>query len=204
MAQKRMFSLQIVDSDAFLEMPVSARLLYFDLGMRADDDGFVDSSKKIMKFTGASDDDLKVLLTKRFLLACDKGVIVIKHWKINNYIAKDRYNPTKYIEQKNKLFIKQNGSYTDCIQSVDIVSTQTRLGKIRLDKKHSENFLKLKKYLEESEKQIHSPEKFLDSLVLKYGKKLVDKLLVENIGLADWTKFLDVWKNEKTNIQSRN
>ena len=99
MAKKRMFSLQIVDSDAFLDMPTSSQLLYFHLAMRADDDGFIDNPKKIMRTTGVSNDDIKVLLTKRFILTFENGIIVIKHWKIHNYIAKDRYNETKYLEE---------------------------------------------------------------------------------------------------------
>jgi hypothetical protein len=133
MAQKRMFSLEIVDTDAFLEMPASSQALYFHLSMRADDDGFVSNPKKIIKMLGSNDDDLKILLTKRFILSFDDGIIVIKHWRINNYIQSDRYKPTKYIEQKNQLTLKENGSYTECIQNVYELDTQIRLDKIRLD-----------------------------------------------------------------------
>src|SRR3990167_1859849 len=112
MAQRRLFSQMIVSSDAFLEMPTSSRELYFQLGMYADDDGFV-NPKRIMKMVGASDDDLKVLLTKRFVLAFESGVIVIKHWLIHNSIRKDRYHTTQYLDEKKLLFLKENGSYTD-------------------------------------------------------------------------------------------
>lgn len=91
-----MFSPDIVDSDAFLDMPTSSQLLYFHLGMRADDDGFV-NPKKIMRMVGANGDDLKVLLTKRFLLPFESGVVVIKHWLIHNLIRKDRYKETMYV-----------------------------------------------------------------------------------------------------------
>ena len=91
MAERRMFAKTIIDSDAFLDMPISARLLYYDLSMRADDDGFVNSPKKIMRIVGASEDDLKVLITKKFIIPFDSGIVVIKHWKIHNYIAKDNY-----------------------------------------------------------------------------------------------------------------
>ena len=113
MAKKRMFSLQIVDTDAFLEMPLSTQALYFHLAMRADDDGFVDNHKKIMKMIGSAEDDFKVLLTKRFVLGFETGIMVIKHWRINNLIRNDRYTETTYIEQKNRLLIKENGSYTE-------------------------------------------------------------------------------------------
>lgn len=138
MADKRMFSMKIVDSDAFLDMPLSTQALYFQLGMRADDDGFVSSPRKIQKLLGASDDDMKILLAKRYILAFDSGIIVIKHWKINNYIQKDRYKPSVYIEEKSSLTLKDNGSYTEvdtlCIQSVSTLDTQSRLDKNRIDK----------------------------------------------------------------------
>lgn len=126
MAQRRMFSLQIVDTDAFMDMPLSAQALYFHLGMRADDDGFVSNARRIQKLVGAADDDLKLLLAKRFILIFESGVIVLKHWKISNYIQKDRYKPTLYREEKATLFLKPDGAYTDhpsdgakpCIQSV--------------------------------------------------------------------------------------
>lgn len=138
MAERRMFAKTIIDSDAFLDMPTSARLLYYDLGMRADDDGFVNSPKKIMRMIGASDDDLKVLVTKKFIIPFESGVVVIKHWKIHNYIAKDRYTETKYKNEKALLQLDENNSYTTCIQNciqpVYNVSTQDRLGKDRLGK----------------------------------------------------------------------
>jgi hypothetical protein len=134
MALKRMFSLQIVDTDAFLDMPTTSQLLYFHLSMRADDDGFVGNPKKIIRMMGASDDDYKILVVKRFILIFESGVIVIKHWKINNYIQNDRYRETKYLEEKSGLIVKDNGSYTECIQGVSNMDSQIRLDKIRLDK----------------------------------------------------------------------
>lgn len=134
MAQRRMFSKQIVDSDAFLDMPQSSRLLYFSLAMQADDDGFVGNPKNITRAVGASLDDMKVLLSKRFILSFESGVIVIKHWRIHNYIQNDRYRETKYLEEKGALIIKENGSYTECIQDVSNLDTQYRLGKDRLGK----------------------------------------------------------------------
>lgn len=138
MAERRMFAKTIIDSDAFLDMPTSARLLYYDLSMRADDDGFINSPKKIIRMTGASDDDLKVLIIKKFVIPFENGVVVIKHWLIHNYIRKDTYNETPYKEQKAMLIIDKNKSYKlvedNRIQSVDEPSTQVRLGKDRLDK----------------------------------------------------------------------
>ena len=131
MAERRMFAKTIVLSDAFLDMPLSARCLYFTLGMLADDDGFVNSPKSIMRQAGASTDDLSLLMAKRFILAFDSGVIVIKHWRIHNYIQKDRYKESKYMEEKATLMIDQNGAYTECIQDVSTSDTQVRLGKDR-------------------------------------------------------------------------
>lgn len=129
MAQRRMFSQKIVASDAFLEMPTSSRELYFQLGMYADDDGFI-NPKKIMRMIGASEDDLKVLLGKRFVIAFDNGVVVIKHWKINNLIRKDFYEETIYTEQKNLLNTKENKSYTENQQIVNNPVTQVSIGKV--------------------------------------------------------------------------
>ena len=112
MAERRMFAKTIVTSDAFLDMPLSARCLYFTLGMFADDDGFVNAPKSIMRQVGASVDDLNVLLAKQFVITFESGVIVIKHWRINNYLRTDRYVETKYKEEKNRLNIEANGSYT--------------------------------------------------------------------------------------------
>ena len=127
MAERRMFAKTIVLSDAFLDMPLSARCLYFTLGMLADDDGFVNSPKSVMRQVGASTDDLNLLLAKRFILAFESGVIVIKHWRIHNYIQKDRYKGSKYIEEKASLAIDENGAYTECIQDVSKMDTQDRL-----------------------------------------------------------------------------
>lgn len=129
-----MFSKEIVRSDAFLDMPVSTQLLYFQLGMEADDDGFIDNGKAVSRLAGTSDDDTKLLIAKRFLLALKDGILVVKHWKINNYIPNDRYKETKYVELKNSLLLKENRSYTDCIQNVDKLDTQNRIDKNRLDK----------------------------------------------------------------------
>jgi hypothetical protein len=128
MAERRMFAKTIVTSDAFLDMPLSARCLYFTLGMFADDDGFVNNPKSIMRQTGASTDDLNLLIAKRFILTFESGIIVIKHWKIHNYIAKDRYKETKYLEEKNSLSIDSKGAYTECIQAVYKLDTQDRIG----------------------------------------------------------------------------
>lgn len=148
MAERRMFTKKIIDSDAFLDMPLSSQSLYFHLNMRADDDGFLNNPKKIQRMIGASEDDLKLLIAKRFVIAFENGVIVIKHWRMHNLLRKDRYNPTQYVEEKDRLIVKDNGSYTekaaeipmattwqpDDNQSGNQVATQDRIGKDSIDK----------------------------------------------------------------------
>lgn len=150
MAKKRMFSIDIVGSDAFLDLPYSAQCLYFQLGMRADDDGFVGNPKTIQRIAGTKASDLELLVKKRFLLQFPSGVVVIKHWKINNQIQKDRYTPTVYTEEYQRLYIKDNKAYTEsdkgCIHSVSEMDTQISIDKNRLDKnsiggeKHAHGF----------------------------------------------------------------
>lgn len=139
MAERRMFAKSIVLSDAFLDMPLSARCLYFTLGMLADDDGFVGSPKAIMRQCGASQDDMVVLLQKRFILAFESGVIVIKHWRMNNYLQNDRHKQTTYIEElatldidKKGAYTEKNSMYTECIQ--DVYTVKSSIGKVSLDK----------------------------------------------------------------------
>ena len=107
-----MISLEVVDTDAFLDMPQSSQLLYFHLNARADDDGFVANPKRIMRDMGSQLDDIKLLVVKKFLISFEDGVVVIKHWRINNYIRKDIYKETKYLNHKQTLFIRPNGAYT--------------------------------------------------------------------------------------------
>lgn len=142
MAERRMFTQKIVDSDAFLDMPLSTQCLYFHLNMRADDDGFINNAKKIQRMIGASDDDLRLLLAKRFILAFESGVIVIKHWRMHNLIRKDRYHPSQYQEELRTLQLKDNGSYTDDVNQLTTtwqpddnqMATEVRLGKDSIDK----------------------------------------------------------------------
>ena len=134
-----MFAKTIIDSDAFLDMPPSSQVLYFHLAMRADDDGFINNPKTIMRMVGAKDDDIKLLIAKRFIIPFESGVVVIKHWRIHNYIQKDRYTETKYIDEKNQLIINEKNGYSlkqislldDENDNVYILDTQVRLGKDR-------------------------------------------------------------------------
>ena len=138
MAERRMFAKTIIDSDAFVDMPLSTQALYFHLSMRADDDGFINNPKKIQRMIGASDDDLKLLILKRFIIPFDSGIVVIKHWKIHNYIRNDRYKPTVYTSEKALITSKENGAYTE-VDTVGIpngyqMDTQYSIGKGSLSK----------------------------------------------------------------------
>jgi hypothetical protein len=186
MAERRMFAKTVIGSDAFLDMPASARLLYYDLGMRADDDGFVNSPKSIMRMTGASEDDAKLLIGKKFIIPFESGVVVIKHWNINNYIQKDRYSETKYKEEKSLLSLDENKAYklpesianTQCIQNVYEVDTQVRLGKDRLGKSKDiyGTFKNVKLTQEENKK-----------LIDEYGEIKSDQII----------EFLSAYREEK-------
>jgi hypothetical protein len=160
-AERRMFAKSIIDSDAFLEMPLSTQSLYFHLAMRADDDGFVNNPKKIVRMLGTGEDELKVLFSKKFIIGFESGVIVIKHWKIHNYIQKDRYNPTKYIDELTLLATKDNKSYTmdtKCIQ--DGYTGKVRLGKVSLDKDSIVEVIEAKK--------VTPDDKLTNDIIQKY------------------------------------
>lgn len=147
MAERRMFAKSIVLSDAFLDMPMSARCLYFTLGMLADDDGFVGSPKAIMRQCGASEDDMRILVSKKYVLGFDSGVLVIKHWRLNNYLRNDRHVQTTYTEELDTLGIDDKGAYTQNVEKMERLPvgipndnqvvgsryTQDRIGKDSID-----------------------------------------------------------------------
>lgn len=149
MAERRMFAKTIIDSDAFLDMPLTTQALYFHLSMRADDEGFINNPKKIMRMIGASDDELRLLVAKSFIIPFESGVCVIKHWKIHNYLRNDRFKPTVYSEEKAQLVVKDNKAYSKAqlpaasgiplgippgIPTANHRDTQDRLGKDSIGK----------------------------------------------------------------------
>lgn len=142
MAERRMFTKKITESDAFSELPATTQALYFHLCMSADDDGFSNQIRMAMFNAHADRKDLDTLIEKKFVIFFeDRGVAVVKHWKMHNYIQKDRYNETKYLEEKARLILKENGVYsvvstmdTKCIQTVSKMETQVRLDKVSIDK----------------------------------------------------------------------
>lgn len=152
MAAKRMFSRDIIESDLFLEMPLTTQALYFHLGMRADDEGFINSPKRILREINCSNDDLRLLIAKGYVICFESGIIVITHWNMHNTVQKDRFKPTIYVEEKAKLTTDNNKKYiltdkaesncipsgnqmdTECIQDISILDTQYSIDKNRLDK----------------------------------------------------------------------
>ena len=192
-----MFAKTIIDSDAFLDMPATAQLLYFHLSMRADDDGFVNKPKTIMRMCGSRDDDLKLLFVKKFLIPFDNGIVVIKHWKIHNYISKDRYTETKYKEEKALLTLDENKSYTLCIQDVYKPSTQVRLGKDSIGKDN--NICAFPEEIHESEDEFF--ERIWKLYPIKKGKGQVSKTkkqVLRRIGYEEISRCVERYVTEMT------
>lgn len=140
MAERRMFAKTIVLSDAFLDMPLGARCLYMTMGMLADDDGFVNSPKAIIRQTGATEDDMKILIAKKFIIPFDSGVIVIKHWRINNYLQNDRTKPTVYQEEKALLTVDEKGSYSRNVYTDTVYIGKDSIGKNSIGNKRETHF----------------------------------------------------------------
>lgn len=130
-----MFAKSVIDSDLFLSMPPTAQNLYFHLAMRADDDGFIGNPLNIQRMIGARDDDMRLLTAKQYIIPFESGIVVIRHWKIHNYIQRDRYKETVYVDEKSRLSLEKSGvyepMYPECIQNVSSLDTQVR---VRLNK----------------------------------------------------------------------
>ena len=211
MASKRMFSIDVIDTDKFLDMPVSTQALYFHFGMRADDDGFVSSPKKIAKIANCTNDDLRILISKGYVIPFDSGVIVITDWKANNLIKNDRYKPTRYQEEFKKLEVK-DGSYIanqtvisggtqmepDWNQDGTQVEPQVRLGKDSIDKNN--------KYIVEQSPTKYPFKEIIEHLNQKSGKnyrysskatqKHIKARIKEGFTLEDFKRVID-WKVSK-------
>ena len=204
MAERRMFAKTIIDSDSFLDMPLSTQALYMHLSMRADDDGFVNNPKRIQRMIGASEDDLRILLGKSFILSFDTGVIVIKHWRINNYLRNDRYKPTVYQDEAQMLTTKENGAYT-LSDDVGIpngyqMDTQYRLDKDSKDKDSIKRFTPpsledVQAYITEKGYHIDA-----DSFIDFYTSK---GWLVGKTPMKDWKAAVRTWA-KRDNRQTNN
>ena len=210
MAERRMFTMKIVDSDAFLDMPMSTQCLYFHLNMRADDDGFINNPKKIQRIIGASEDDLRLLLAKRFVIGFENGVVVIKHWRMHNLLRKDRYRPTQYIEEKETLALSENGAYTEkplCIPVATTgqpcgnqVATQDSIGKDSIGEEsivEDTTAQKRKRFVPPTLEEVRSycqerknnvnPEKFIDHYT-------ANGWMVGRNKMKDWKAAVRTWE----------
>ena len=202
MAERRMFAKTIIDSDAFLDMPLSTQALYFHLAMRADDEGFVNNPKKIRRMIGASDDDCRILASKRFILTFQSGIIVIKHWKIHNYIQSDRFKETVYLEEKTMLALDDNKAYTERIQDVSTLDTQYSIGKdsivkSSIEKKVAEAPLSSKRFVKPTFEEVKEyclsrknnidAQQFIDFYESKGWK-------VGNQSMKDWKACVRTWE----------
>ena len=196
MAQKRMFDKTITNADDFVEMPISSQVLYFHLSMNADDDGFVNNWKSIMRMIGTKEDDLKVLIAKNYIIPFDSGVIVIKHWRLNNFLRKDRHVVTKYQKELSMLEINDNQEYW-------LTSGQPSIDKNSIDKIYS------------LEKQDTIPYKeIIDYLNLKTNsnykhstnktKDLIKARINEGFTLDDFKKVIDIKTSEWINDNKMN
>ena len=217
MAERRMFTGKITESDAFLDMPLTSQCLYFHLCMYADDEGFVKNPKRIQRMIGATDDDYKLLIAKSFVLIFESGVIVIKHWKMHNAIRKDRMHETEYVDEKSMLFIKDNGAYTfDPLKGAPLVTTkcqpndnqmstkcqaEVRLGKDSIDKDIKEKINKKEKsfkkptvdevaeYCRERNNGIN-PHNFIDYYEAKGW-------MIGKNKMKDWKAAVRTWENRR-------
>lgn len=196
MAERRMFAKRIIDSDAFLDMPLSTQSLYFHLSMRADDEGFINNPKRIQRMIGASDDDCKLLIAKGFILVFETGVIVIKHWKIHNYIQKDRFKPTICLEEKREIVTEEDGTYTQCTRNGYDSDTQVRIGKVSIGKVSKDieppkrftapSFEDVKAYCEERKNNV-DPERFINYYTANGWK-------VGKNPMKDWKAAVRSWE----------
>lgn len=213
MAERRMFAKTIIDSDAFLDMPASTQLLYFHLNMRADDEGFINSPKRIVRMVGCSDDDLRLLIAKRFILPFESGVVVIKHWRIHNIIRMDRYHPTAYKEEKEQLVLKDNGAYTLATnwqpndnqlttkwqptdnQMVGNLATESNISKSNISKSNiTRRFAppsvdEVRAYCAERNNNV-DPDEFVDFYTAKGWK-------VGNQPMKDWKAAVRTWEKRR-------
>lgn len=205
MRNKRMFSLDVIDTDTFLDMPVTSQALYFHLGMRADDDGFVSSPKKIMKTSGCNIDDLQVLISKHFIIPFESGVVVITDWKTNNYLRPDRYNETRCVSEK-KMLTVNNGKY-------ELVADGTPSGIPKVDQCVTQKRIETEenKYIVEQSPTSYSIQEVIEYLNQRTGKrfkvkskanqKYIKARFSDGFTLEDFKKVIDLKCEEWSGTQ---
>ena len=214
MAERRMFTKKITESDAFLDMPSSTQMLYFHFSMNADDDGFVNNPKKIQKMCGASDDDFKLLIAKSFIILFDSGIIVIKHWKMHNYIQADRYRPTDYVEEKSMLGIKSNKAYTLDVSKMDTECIQNgyigkdSIGKVSIDKNSIDKDSKGESVRGEKAKRFYPPTIDEGTQYCEERKNNIDPMafidfysskgwMIGKNRMKDWKAAVRTWERKR-------
>ncbi len=213
MAERRMFTKKITDSDAFLELSSAAQALYFHLNQGADDDGFNNQVSNAMFKAHASIDDLKILMLKNFIIRFESGVIVIKHWRMHNTLRKDRYTPTNFQEELKLLGLKDNGAYTLCCQTVAERLPQYSIGKDSLDKvslgkgKNADDGVSTPKrfvkptleevaaYCKERNNNV-DPQRFIDFYESKGWK-------IGKSPMKDWKACVRTWEGDSTGGKPR-
>lgn len=196
MAQKRMFDKSITNSDAFLELPDSSQILYFHLSMNADDDGFIDNWKSILRMTGTKEDDLKILIAKSYVIPFDTGVIVIRHWRMNNYLRTDRYKETTHKQEKNQLTLGENEEYLlskSCVGIPMVNPDKNSIDKNRLEENISNRFTpptieEVTEYCEERNNGVNA-QKFIDFYESKGW-------MVGKNKMKDWKACVRTWEKE--------
>ena len=204
MAQKRMFDKIITNDDNFLEMPNSTQALYFHLSMNADDDGFVNNWKSIMKITGTKEDDLKILISKSYLIPFDSGILVIKHWRINNYLRGDRYKPTQFQKEFNMLENHENKAYQLKSEWSTIGIPLVNPDKIRIDKNRIEKNREEENSIEDTKMSLKTDK--IDKMSLKTDNlSSKDSLAIASHTLTENKKevfdnFLNIYNQECTNL----
>jgi hypothetical protein len=207
MAERRMFAKTIVDSDAFLDMSLSTQALYFHLSMRADDDGFINNPKKIARMIGSNDDEFKILIAKKFILTFESGVIVIKHWRIHNYIQKDRYKKTNYHEEMALLNIEENNGYTldtENLQFGDSGKVRIELGKDSIEEKKKKPASKLAyPTLEELKAYIEEKQYSIDANY--FFEYFTTSNWIDSKGnkVKNWKQKLITWNNHSNKANSK-
>lgn len=201
MAQKRMFDKIITNDDNFLEMPNSTQALYFHLSMNADDDGFVNNWKSIMKITGTKEDDLKILISKSYLIPFDSGILVIKHWRINNYLRGDRYRPTQFQKEFNMLENHENKAYQLKSEWSTIGIPLVNPDKIRIDKNRIEKNREEENSIEDTKMSLTSDKMSLktDNLSSKDSLAIASPTKTENKKEV-FDNFLNIYNEECTNL----
>lgn len=211
MANKRMFSQTITNSDRFLDMPQSTQLLYFHLGMQADDDGFLDNYNSIMRNVKCNADDLRLLIAKNFVIGFDSGVIVIRDWRVHNQLRKDRYHPTKYLQERQQLQVLDNGEYalvaTGCQvgnqMATEYSIEENSIGKVSIEEKRESAPAPARKPTIDEVKAFCDEQGIAIDVDLFYNYYECRGWLLDGKPVRDWKALVKVWYSREVNKRSQ-